>query len=159
MRKSWMTFVFIAGLFSCDENRVYDTNQDLEGRQWLVTDKPVFEFSISDPTVNYSIYCNIRNAVSYPYSRLFVNYELMDSAGNGLQKSLVSAFLFDQKTGKPFGESGLGDLYDQRIPLIENYTFKNPGKYKVRLEQYMRTDTLQGIVAIGVRVEKTRLSK
>jgi gliding motility-associated lipoprotein GldH len=159
MRKSWMLLLFMAGLFSCDENRIYDTNQDLTGRRWLATEKPEFEFVISDPSARYSIYCNIRNAVSYPYSRLFMNYELMDSTGNALQKNLVSAFLFDQKSGKPFGDSGLGDLYDQRIPLVQNYTFTNPGKYKVRLEQYMRTDTLQGVVAIGVRVEKAPVSK
>lgn len=155
MRKLWMFLVVFAALVACDENRIYDTNQDLAGNQWLVTEKPEFEFTISDPAVNYSIYCNIRNAVSYPYARLFVNYELMDSAGNGLQKNLVSAFLFDQKSGKPFGDSGLGDLYDQRIPLLENYSFKAPGKYKIRLAQYMRTDTLQGIVAVGVRVQKS----
>lgn len=141
-------------LMGCDENRIYERNVDFSERHWAVSNRPEFEFDVNDTGYRYNIYCNIRNAVSYPYSRLFLHYELIDSSGKSLEKKLVSANLFDQKTGEPYGESGIGDIYDQRIPLLSNYTFATAGKYKVRLEQYMRTDTLQGVLAVGVRVEK-----
>jgi gliding motility-associated lipoprotein GldH len=66
----------------------------------------------------------------------------------------MPAFLFDQHTGKPQGSSGLGDIYDQRFPVISNYKFPSPGKYKVSFEQFMRKDTLEGVLAIGLRVER-----
>jgi gliding motility-associated lipoprotein GldH len=147
--------LLITMLFSaCDEERVYEKNFDFEDRFWPVSQKPEFEFEIHDNKANYNLYCNIRNSVSFPYSRLFINYSLEDTTGVSLKKQLTPAFLFDQHSGKPEGTSGLGDIYDQRIPLLRNYHFPNPGKYRIRFEQYMRTDSLQGILAVGLRVEK-----
>jgi gliding motility-associated lipoprotein GldH len=154
MRKFILVVLIVIVFSSCDENRVYEKNADFENGQWLVTDKPEFEFQISDTVSRYNIYCNIRNSVSYPYSRLFFNYDLKDSTGNSIQKKLMTTTLFDQKTGEPQGDSGLGDIYDQRVPLLQNYSFKNRGMFKIDFQQYMRKDTLAGIFAVGVRLEK-----
>jgi gliding motility-associated lipoprotein GldH len=146
-----VTAVFFTG---CDTERVYEKNYDFTLRQWLVNDTPVFEFEIADTIADYNLYFNIRNSVSFPFSRLFINYYLEDSAGTPIQKKLTQTFLFDKQTGKPFGTSGLGDIYDQRVPLISNYRFPYSGKFKMKFEQFMRTDTLQGVLAVGLRVEK-----
>jgi gliding motility-associated lipoprotein GldH len=66
--------------------------------------------------------------------------------------------LFHEKTGEPFGSSGLGYVFEHQFPLLENYTFKNPGKYTMRFEQFMRTDTLKGVLSVGIRVEKSQNS-
>lgn len=137
----------------CDTNRVFEDNKDFAKRSWVVSDTASFEFEISDSTALYNIHCNVRNSVDYPYSRIFVNYSLEDSTHRTLATKLVSDYLFDVKTGEPKGSSGLGDIYDHRFPLLQNRKFK-AGKYFVKLQQYMRTDTLQGVLAAGVRVEK-----
>ncbi len=147
------SIVLIVCITSCDSNRVYEKNHDFTNRLWAVTELPVFEFTVTDTVRGYNLYCNLRNTLDYPYSRIFINYALQDSMGNSLEKALVSNFLFDEKTGKPTGNSGVGDLYDQQIVLLNNYTFKKPGLYKVQFEQFMRTDSLTGILAIGLRVE------
>jgi len=139
----------------CDNSRVYEEYTDFNERYWLVNEVPSFEFVIVDTTSRYNILGNIRNSVSYPWSRIFVNYQLADSTGHELHKALLSDYLFDAKTGKPNGVSGLGDIYDHQVPLLKNYQFKRSGKYKVSFEQFMRTDTLDGILAVGLRVEKT----
>lgn len=147
--------VFICSVFAlwgCDRERVYEKNHDFENRYWAVREKPVFEFDVTDTTQAYSVYCNLRNSIDYPYSRIFIQYSLQDSSGNSLKKDLISSFLFDEKTGKPFGSSGLGDIYDQRIVLLENHTFKKTGKHSLQLEQFMRTDTLEGVLAVGIRL-------
>ncbi len=140
-------------LVACDSRRVYEYNQDFKTRVWDVSDTANFEFTIKDPGKKYNLYCNVRNSIDYPYARLFVQYSLHDSVGSEIQKKLISAFLFDQKTGKPQGSSGLGDVYDHQFPLLSDYEFKVPGRYKVKMEQFMRMDTLQGVLAIGLRVE------
>jgi gliding motility-associated lipoprotein GldH len=148
-------FLLLAGfLTACDNTRVYEKNHDFDQRHWLVNDTTTFEFEIPDTTLHYNLYCNLRNTVAFPYARLFVNYHLEDSTGKPLQKRLIQTFLFDQHTGKPQGTSGLGDIYDHRIRLIGNHRFPYAGKYNMRFEQYMRTDTLEGILAVGLRVEK-----
>ena len=155
--RSFFGFLVVAVLTSsCDERRVYEKNTDFHSRQWLAGEKAEFEFEIKDTLQSYNLYCNVRNSLDYPFARLFITYYLRDSAGVAMEKELVRQLLFDDKTGEPQGDSGLGDIYDQRIPLKTNYRFPYSGKYTVAFEQYMRTDTLAGILAVGLRVERNR---
>ncbi len=148
-------FLVLVVLFACDHSRLYEQNTDFPDRYWNVNEKPEFEFTIEQPADKYTLYGNIRNSVSYPYARIFFNYYLQDSTGADIETKLVSQYLFDAKTGKPFGNSGLGDIYDHSFPLLTDYQFKHRGRYKIKLEQLMRVDTLKGILAVGVRVEKS----
>jgi gliding motility-associated lipoprotein GldH len=152
-----ITIIFIVIMASCDDQRVYQEYNDFDQRYWLVNEQPSFEFTINDTATAYNIYCNIRNSTVYPYSRLFVNYTLQDSSGRELQKKLLNEFLFEAKTGKPFGKSGLGDLYDHQFTMIKNHRFQKAGTYRVKFEQFMRQDTLDGILSVGLRVEKAKV--
>jgi gliding motility-associated lipoprotein GldH len=137
---------------SCDDSRVFEKNYDFKEREWQVTEKPSFEFIVGN-NQPYNLYCNLRNSVAYPYSRIFINYTLKDSAGLELKKEMINTFLFNEKTGEPIGSSGVGDIYDQQLLLLKDYNFKQPGTYTIQFEQFMRTDTLQGVLAVGLRVE------
>ncbi|HMG93698.1 MAG TPA: gliding motility lipoprotein GldH [Chryseolinea sp.] len=159
MRIFLLLFITTLFLTGCDDDRVFEQITDLDNRQWLVSEKPEFEFVIDNIGAQYNIYCNIRNSVSYPYSRFFFTYYLQDSTGAEIKTALMTEYLFDAKTGKPFGKSGIGDLYDHRFSLVKNHQFKHTGKYRVKFEQFMRTDTLSGILAVGLRVERTRPGK
>jgi gliding motility-associated lipoprotein GldH len=154
--RSFVGFAIVALTFlACDDQRVYERNTDFNARHWLMTDQPELEFEISDTLQSFNLYFNVRNSLDYPFARLFVKYQLHDSTGAVLQKDLISGFLFDEKTGEPFGESGLGDIYHHRIPIKQGYQFPYAGKYRIVFEQYMRKDTLEGVLAVGLRVEKT----
>lgn len=146
-------FLLVLLVCSCDRERLYEKNHDFAERAWLSNDSPAFDFEVTDTVKTYNLYCNIRNSVEYPYSRIFINYSLQDSSGTSVSKNMISAFLFEEKTGKPVGSSGLGDVYDQQVPVLKNYQFKTPGTYSMKLEQFMRTDTLAGILAVGFRLE------
>lgn len=144
------TLFFLAG---CDSNRVFEDYKEFGDRTWKVHDPVVFEFQITDISKKYNLYYNVRNSLDYPYARIFVQYSLTDPAGTELAKKLTSNFLFDQKTGRPVGRSGLGDALDNQFILIENQSFTTAGTYRFRLDQFNRQDTLKGILAIGLRVE------
>jgi gliding motility-associated lipoprotein GldH len=150
-----MALIFSA----CDSNRIYETNKDFTDRTWKVTDTTQFQFEVTDLGPKYNILYTVRNTLDYPYSRLFVTYHFKDSTGKELEKKLISGYLFEEKTGRPMGTSGLGDIYDHRFPLISDYQFSQSGKYTLTLQQSMRTDTLAGILAVGVRVEKSEGQK
>jgi gliding motility-associated lipoprotein GldH len=143
----------------CDSQRLYEQNKDLEKSQWLVQDKPTFEFRIRDIGKQYNLLCNIRNSSTYPYARFFLNYSLKDSTGAILANDMASVMLFDPKSGKPNGASGIGDVFDHQLPLLANYQFTYVGRYTLELEQNMRLDTLQGIEAVGLRVEEAIVKK
>lgn len=155
MRLGIISFLLGVIFFSCDSDRVYEQNKTLKERYWRVDDPMVFDFTIKDSSQPYTIFYNVRNSLEYPYARLFVQYTLTDSVGTQIDKKLNAQFLFDQKTGKPFGQSGIGDVFDHQFMIIEKYVFKQPGKYQLKIEQYNRQDTLRGILAIGFRVEKS----
>jgi gliding motility-associated lipoprotein GldH len=154
MRFSWLIISGAILFSSCDETRLYEKNHDFKGRQWLVTEKPTFDFLINDTSTRYNLICNFRNSLAYPYTRIFITYTLSDSTGSILLNEMITSDLFNRKTGEPIGSSALGDLYDQQFLLKEDFQFTNSGKYSIRYEQFMRTDTLQGALAVGLRVEK-----
>ena len=141
-------------LLGCDSKRVFEDNHEFQQRSWKTTDQVQFDFQIADTSRKYNVLMNIRNSLDYPYARIFVNYDLVKQDNISLSQKMIAEYLFDQKTGKPFGTSGIGDIYDHQIPLLKNYSFEKAGSYKIKLNQFMRMDTIAGILAVGIRVEK-----
>lgn len=113
----------------------------------------MFEFHIEDSLADYNVYFNVRNSLDYPWTRINVTYSLQDSAGQSLAQKLVFHDLFDA-TGRPYGQSGIGDLYDHQFLLLGKFRFPRPGSYSLRLTQFSREDTLRGVLAVGARVER-----
>nr|WKN36910.1 gliding motility lipoprotein GldH [Tunicatimonas sp. TK19036] len=143
----------IMSLIGCDGNRLYEQNVNFEKKAWAVDSLPVFRFQIENPEQPYNIYWNVRNTVAYPYRNLYLTYYLEDTLGNTIVKDLQNMELFESRTGKPYG-SGLGDIFTHQILAIPNYQFDTAGMYQIRLQQYMRRDTLPEILSIGVRIEE-----
>ncbi|RAW02671.1 gliding motility lipoprotein GldH [Pseudochryseolinea flava] len=139
---------------SCDDARVFEQYHDFDEEQWKMAEKPKFDFVIDDPSMRYNVYSNVRNSVSYPWSRFFMNYTLQDSTGAVLKQNLLNEFLFHAKSGEPFGNSGLGDIFDHQFLLLKDFQFPYKGKFTVEYQHYMRTDSLEGILAVGLRVER-----
>lgn len=154
-RTAFVLVILATWLIACDDSRVYEQNVSFEDRAWKVTEEPRFEFNIADTAQQYNLYYNVRNALDFKWARIFITYHLYDSTGFELTRKLVHHDLFDEKTGKPLGESGIGDLYDHQFMLLPNYRFPHKGKYTVKLDQMMRSDTLAGVLAVGVRLERT----
>lgn len=152
MRNTVIIFLLCL-LFSCDSDRLFEQNVTLENRYWRIDEPVTFDFKVEDSSKPYTIYYNVRNSLEYPYARLFIQYTLSDSTGLQIDKKLNSQFLFDQKTGIPLGQSGVGDVFDHQFLILEKHVFDYPGKYKLTIEQYNRQDTLRGILAIGARLE------
>jgi gliding motility-associated lipoprotein GldH len=144
-----LVFLFFS---TCQEKRTYEDQRDFKAREWYAVDTARFSFTIVNPALKFDLSCNLRNSIDYPYARLFLQYTLKDSLGHQLEKKLVSEYLFDGKTGEPRGTSGLGDVYDHEFLLDKSFEFKKSGTYIAEFEQFMRLDTLPGVLSIGFRV-------
>ncbi|MDA0194637.1 MAG: gliding motility lipoprotein GldH [Bacteroidetes bacterium] len=142
------------GVFSCDSSRVYEENAVLETPYWVKGQSLEFQFAIDDKSSNHDLIFNIRNSLSYPFQNIYIQYILSDSLNQEMMAEMKEFYLFDQKTGEPLGD-GLGDLFDNSFPLYEGYSFKNTGRYSIKLEQFMRIDSLPMILSVGIRVQKS----
>ncbi|QOI97169.1 MAG: gliding motility lipoprotein GldH [Flammeovirgaceae bacterium] len=152
--RNFVMLILSLTIAGCDSSRLYEKNHDFTHRLWTTGEQPRFDFEITDNTQPYNLYLTVRNESVYPYANLYVTWHLLDSAGRELHQKLITEFLFDKKTGKPLGQSGIGDIYDHRFLLLGKHTFPYSGRYAMRFEQFMRTDTLKGVRAVGLRVEK-----
>lgn len=157
MRSSYLSLFFLTLVIffaSCDQNRIYEKNKKFRDRIWPKDQVVTFDFEITDIHPSYNFYFNIRNSIRYKYQNVYLAYSLEDTLGNVFQSDLTNINLFDPKTGEPLGD-GLGDIFDHRVKVIGNYQFNNPGSYQFNIEHYMRPDSLEEIMAIGLRVEKS----
>lgn len=149
----FVLLIILVLLTGCDGNRVYEENFDFHHKQWEIKDTPTFQFEIKDPQKAYNIFWNVRNTITYPYRNLYLTYYLEDTLGHRMATDLHNVLLFDAKSGKPYGD-GLGDIFSHQFLALPDYKFDTAGVYQIRLAQYMRTDTLQDIISVGVRVEE-----
>lgn len=145
--------LLVLALSSCDQNRIFEKNQDFKNNVWPIADIQEFKFEIKDTAPKYAIYFNVRNAIFYEYYNLYVKHTLIGPDGKQISTNLHELFLMDKSTGEPLGD-GAGDIFDHQVLALKNQVFKQPGTYTIKLQQYMRRDPLPGIMAVGVRVEK-----
>lgn len=142
-------------LASCDKNKIYDSNRDLDGNKWFIDTVPSFSFKIEDTLAAYNLSLNLRNSVAYPYYNLFMRYTLTDSKGEKLSGRQVEVMLMDSKTGRPLG-NGAGDIFDNQFMFLEKYKFPRKGVYILTYKQYMRQDPLPEIMSVGLKVERSK---
>ena len=155
---SSLFFICLLALLSCDPSRVYESNEDFADMRWPIKDTVEFKFEITDTTQHYNLLLNLRNSIDFETTRIFLNYSLTDSTGSSIRKRLVEEFLFDRKTGEPFGDSGLGNIFQQQFPLETNMKFPSKGKYIGKISHMMRDDTLSEVLSVGIRVERSTLN-
>jgi gliding motility-associated lipoprotein GldH len=141
-------------VFSCaNNNGEVKEIRDLKDGKWAIAKKEVFNFEIKDISKVYEMNYLVRNSISYPYYNLYLNQVLTGPSGEVVSSSMDEVILFEEKTGKPFGD-GLGDIFDHRMqaPKYKNFRFPKPGKYKWVISHNMRPDPLTNILSIGIEI-------
>ncbi|MBX7181228.1 MAG: gliding motility lipoprotein GldH [Bacteroidia bacterium] len=142
------TFVLLG---SCRNPAMFDENQEIEGSQWKIAQKPKFSVVIEDTLQNTDVYLNLRNSSCYPYNNIFLFVNT--TFPNGKQaKDTLECILANEK-GQWLGD-GLGDIWDNRILFKKNVRFPQKGTYTFEIEQAMRVDPLPCILDVGWRLEK-----
>ena len=133
---------------SCQSDAVFDQSESLATGGWVQKKHLKFSFDMQDTLKSYDLRVAIRQSNEYPFYNLYFNCRLIQDPTSVWKKAFAEAILYDPKTGKPKG-GGVGDMYSHSYTIFKGLKFRRPGKYHVDLEQYMRTDTLTGVVSIG----------
>jgi len=142
-------------LVACTNNDVFFQFKKIPPKGWNKDSVLVFDFTISNSSVPYNIYVNIRNTSEYPYQNfwLFIKKSVVnpDKTFVAVSTDTVECYLADER-GKWLG-SGVGVAYEMPL-LIDKNTHFEQKTYRYELVQGMRNDILRGISDIGLRVEK-----
>jgi len=144
-------WLFFSG---CDKNSIFEGNKNFESRYWVFNDPAVFEFEISNLQDKYDLSLNVRTTGDFKYQNLYIQYYLEDTTGQLINEDLKNIQLFHPVTGVPVGD-GIGGSYDVTRTFLEDYSFTKSGKYILRLDQFMRIDTLREVLSVGFRIEKS----
>lgn len=148
--KNFIAIMLLLLSAACTENRFYEENYDFKNRIWTIDEIADFQVEIDSIEVPYQFYINIRNTIEYPYRNLYVQYTLLDST-DIIEQKLINLQLFESKSGKPFGKSQSG-IFSNQILLNDSVYFPNKGNYRLEFKQYMRRDSLPGLVSTGVKL-------
>lgn len=148
-----LSLFVVSSLLSCDSSTILKDNYDIPDAKWFIKDTPTFTFEITDISVPYNVFYNVRNNRDYLYHNLYMTHYLTDEKGKIIHQHLDEIVLFDPVTGKPMGE-GLGDIYDHKVLAFKDFKFAQKGKFKIQIRQYMRQNPLVDIISAGVSVEK-----
>lgn len=140
-------------LTSCDPNRVYEDNIDMPTATWDKNNKLKFEVDITDTLTPYNVYVNIRNSGNYQFSNIYMFIDVTFPDGNVYRDTLEGQLA--DASGQWLG-SGLGDIWDNKLPYKQSVRFPKSGKYIFEIEQAMRTDQLEDILDAGLRIEKRK---
>lgn len=147
----------LLGFTACADHVVFQADEAIPGGQWHRDQKPAFSFDITDTVNRHDLYIDIRHTGEYPFSDLFLFVDL-HGPGDRHLRDTVECLLADP-TGRWYGK-GLGfvfaDRYEAHVLYKLGNRFPQAGRYSIRLEQAMRTDTLTGVMDVGVSVERSR---
>ncbi|MEE4177740.1 MAG: gliding motility lipoprotein GldH [Bacteroides sp.] len=142
----------IAGLLtSCDRSVVFEGHKALPASGWPYTEKVHFEALIEDTTSLHNMYVDVRNTTDYGYSNLYLFLDIEFPDGTLLRDTLECTLA--EKSGEWTGK-GFGKIRSNRFLFRTDVWFPGAGKYFFGVEQAMRTDKLEGIADIGLRIER-----
>lgn len=147
--KNYVFFFLVFLAFSCSDDRIYEDFQAVPSGNWGIQDTLRFELGDLDLNGRKSMIA-VRFSEEYSFSNCYVRVISYDSARVILENRLINVPLFDSKSGEPLGK-GVGSTYTKYDTLP--FTFM-PETKSLTFLQYMRTDQLTGIEAVGLKILK-----
>lgn len=155
MRVLRLITVFSCLFFAaCNTIDVYEKRTPFANFQWNTTNKPTFNFTITDTTSYYNIFVVIRHEDAYHFNNLWLNVTTKAPSASPVSQQLE---LILANNGKGWLGSGIDDIYTHRVRITNAPIKLKAGDYQFTLQQVMRENPLQSVLDAGIRVEKATL--
>lgn len=150
----WISF-YILGLAllfaSCEQGALYEKNVSVESHKWYDDTIPSFEIHIDDAQAIYDIYVNLRHNKDYRFSNIFF---LLHEKGPDLKDTAYRhEATVAEADGRWVGRSA-GNLYHIEHWAKQGFVFPDTGVYTFAIEQNMRSNPLEGVTDVGIKVVK-----
>jgi len=146
---SGIVLASIVFLMGCDSSRLYEEYRGMHSGSWNLTD--TVTFVVPKPFSDSKTLLAIKYNNEYEFRNLYLTYFLKDSLNQTIESQLIEIPLFDSKSGKPLGK-GFGNTFTKfdTISIHSSMDFSS-----IQMVQYMRTEQLQGIESLGLKILKS----
>lgn len=141
----------LLGTGCSDPNAVIDNNTVIPNNNWSYVNKIKTKVTITDETVPYNLYMNLRVTADYKYANLFVLIKQVNPDKQA--HSTRYEFKLANADGEWLGD-GSGSIYSYQVPFKTAYKFPAKGVYQFEIEQNMRDNPLHEVTDVGMRVER-----
>ena len=120
---------------ACDANRMFDSYNSVDDKQWNINEKITFPFEVKDTLTRNNLFINIRNNNDYTFSNLFLITELTFPNG----KKIVDTLEYEMAdvTGKFLGK-GFTEMKESKLFYKEHVVFPMSGNYKMSVSHAMQ---------------------
>lgn len=142
--------VFVIFILGCNSGLIYENSRSFT-KSWNRYDTVVFKAEIYDTVNTYEFYLDVRNSNEYKYSNIYFFLHTVFPEGE-IAHDTIECVLAD-KSGRWLGK-GISSIKENNILLRDRLIFPQAGKYIFKIEQAMRTENLEGIEDIGIRIQK-----
>jgi len=133
---------------SCSQKEIFSEFHSFPKSEWNQGEIARFEVDVTDISLHYDIFLEIRNRNDYPFRNIWLFIDYQTPNGN-LRSDTLHTELADIY-GKWYG-TGIS-LYTYSFPYELNRQYSDTGKYVYSIRQGMRENPLNGISDIGLRV-------
>ena len=146
--------IFALGILTgCSSKYVFEEQHIIGNQLWAYSDILNYEPTIKDTSTIYNIYLEVEHSTNYSNQNLYTRIKTTFPSKEVLTE-VVSLELAD-KRGKWNGSCS-GEWCRVQIPLQEGAYFSQSGNYLFEIEQFMRTNPIEGIKSISLMLEDTQ---
>jgi len=146
-----LILLVLAGISGCRSRALFDDNKSFPDHVWKSGQIVRFDVPLNDIHSSCKFYLNIRHSTSYRYSNLFLFINTTFPDGNEARDTVEC--ILAEPSGKWVGK-GISDIRDNQVLLRRGIRFQQQGTYIFEIEQAMRDPELEGIMDVGLRIEK-----
>ncbi|HOT13395.1 MAG TPA: gliding motility lipoprotein GldH [Bacteroidales bacterium] len=140
-------------VLSCVNREQYVQNFSIADSKWKISNKCRFEYINNDTVSPSNVYFNLRHSGNYKYSNIYLFVTTMAPNGNKIIDTLEYN-LADAK-GRWIGK-GLSDIKNIKLGYKKAVRFSQNGKYMFYVTHGMRENELEGIIDVGIIIEKSK---
>jgi gliding motility-associated lipoprotein GldH len=139
-------------MMSCQPETKLAGLQAIPREKWGSRQILEFPFMIQEPGKSFDLLYQVQYRPSYSFENIYLKYWLIGPGQDTLIRSKDNLFLFEPRSGKPIGISSPTSIFLDSY-FLRQVRLDVAGKYKVRVQHYMRKDSLEGIQSIGIKLK------
>lgn len=140
-------------MVSCRNDKIFEQYKKMEKQSWNRFNILKFEIPVNDTQSSVDIMLAIRHLPEFQITELPINVTIYMPSGE--MRSAEEVLNFTDKSGESRSEC-LGDLCDITFKLREDFTFSEPGRVRIEIENKWPKVELPGILEVGLIARKSK---